>query len=108
MSKKVIPQIFIDKFGHDLIKKAQDYPINKITIISLRENPIKIRSTILDDEREFHLIIDEEKREIFHDCPSFLIHSNKEDKICIHIIKILLSIDQEPHLSYCSGMSGKS
>ena len=104
MSKKVIPQIFIDKFGHNLIKKAQDYPINKITIIFLRENPIKIRCTILDDEREFHLIIDEEKREIFHDCPSFLIHSNKEDKICIHIIKLLLSIDQELSLKIINNL----
>lgn len=95
MSRKVIPQLIIDKFGLDLVKKAQDYPINKLTIISLRKDPIKIRSTILDDEREFHLIIDEKKKEIFHDCPSFLIHSNREDKMCIHIIKLLLSVDLE-------------
>ena len=64
--------------------------MNKLTIISLKKYPIKIRSTILDDEREFHLIIDEEKKEIFHDCPSFLIHSNKDDKVCVHIIKLLI------------------
>ncbi|TFG14586.1 MAG: hypothetical protein EU531_08970 [Promethearchaeota archaeon] len=95
MSKRVISQIIIDRFGLDLLKKAQDYPINKLTIISLTENPIKIRSTILDDEREFHLIIDEKKKEIFHDCPSFLIHSNKQDKICIHILRLLLSVEQQ-------------
>lgn len=97
MSNRVISQIIIDRFGQDLLNKAQDYPNNKLTIISLKTYPIKIRSTILDDEREYHLIIDEERMEIFHDCPSFLIHSTKEDKICIHMIKLLISI--EPELS---------
>ncbi|TFF63455.1 MAG: hypothetical protein EU521_01625 [Promethearchaeota archaeon] len=49
----------------------------------------------MDEEREFHLIINEDQNEIFHDCPSFLIHSEKKDKICVHIIKLLLSLDQE-------------
>ncbi len=97
MSKNVIYQTIIDRFGQDLFNKAQDYPNTKLTIISLKDHPIKIRSTILDDEREFHIIIDEAKNEIFHDCPLFLIHSNREDKICIHIIKLLLSL--EPELS---------
>ncbi len=94
MPKNVVYQIITERFGQDLLNKAQDYPNNKLTIISLKENPIKIRSTILDDEREFHLIIDEKNNEIFHDCPSFLIHSNKEDKICIHIIKLLITIEE--------------
>jgi hypothetical protein len=98
MSKKEIHQIILDKFGQNLLNKAQDYPNNKLTIISSRDYPIKIRSTILDEEREFHLIIDEEENEIFHDCPSFLIHNNKEDKICIHIIKLLIAV--EPEISF--------
>ena len=97
MLKNVIYQTIIDRFGQDLFTKAQDYPNTKLTIITLKDHPIKIRSTILDDEREFHIIIDEAKNEIFHDCPLFLIHSNREDKICIHVIKLLLSL--EPELS---------
>jgi hypothetical protein len=46
----------------------------------------------LDNEREFHLIIDDGILEIFHDCPSFLIHAEREKKICIHLIKLLLII----------------
>jgi len=86
MKTKMLSEIIIEKFGLELYKKAQDFPNNKINIISLYERPIKIRSIVLDNDREFHLIINEKKGEIFHDCPTFLIHSEREDKICIHIL----------------------
>ena len=75
MSRKSIPNLIIDKFGLNLYKKSVKFLSNKINIFYLNDNPIKIRSIILDNEREYNLIIDEKKNEIFHDCPIFLIHS---------------------------------
>jgi hypothetical protein len=89
MSKNMLSEIIIERYGKDLYKKSVEFPKNKINIISLKEDPIKIRAIILDNEREYHLIIDDNKNEIFHDCPTFLIHSEIDDKICIHLIKLL-------------------
>ncbi|MFX0037322.1 MAG: hypothetical protein ACFE9I_17005 [Candidatus Hermodarchaeota archaeon] len=92
MVKKSISSLIIDKFGLNLYQKSIKFLTNKINIIDVKENPIHIRSIVLDNEREFHLIIDEKNNEIFHDCPSFLIQSEREKKVCIHLIKILLVI----------------
>ncbi|MFX1420654.1 MAG: hypothetical protein ACFE9N_17285, partial [Promethearchaeota archaeon] len=92
MVDKTVSSLIIDKFGITLYQKSLKFLSNKINLISIEEEPILIRSLILDDEREFHLIIDESKNEIFHDCPSFLIHSEKNKKICVHLIKLLLII----------------
>ncbi|MCK4381015.1 MAG: hypothetical protein KAW51_07730 [Candidatus Lokiarchaeota archaeon] len=92
MVKKSISSFIIDKFGLNLYQKSLRFLTNKINIIDVEEDPINIRSIILDNEREFHLIIDEKNNEIFHDCPSFLIHPEREKKICVHLIKFLLVI----------------
>ncbi|MFX0003307.1 MAG: hypothetical protein ACFE9J_07465 [Candidatus Hermodarchaeota archaeon] len=84
-----ISSLIIDKFGLNLYQKSLKFLSNKINLIKTEENPILIRSLILDNEREFHLIIDEMNKEIFHDCPSFLIYSEKTKKICVHLIKLL-------------------
>ncbi len=84
-----ISSLIIDKFGLNLYQKSLKFLSNKINLINIEEDPILIRSLILDNEREFHLIIDEKNNEIFHDCPSFLIHSEKNKKICVHLIKLL-------------------
>ena len=105
MKTKMLSEIIIEKFGLELYKKAQDFPNNKINIISLYERPIKIRSIVLDNDREFHLIINEKKGEIFHDCPTFLIHSEREDKICIHILKLLLTVKPSISLSIVNNFS---
>lgn len=91
-----ISNLVIEKFGLNLLQKSLKFPKNKINIFYLREEPLKIRSIILDNDREYHLIIDEKKAEIFHDCPLFLIHSEREKKICVHFIK-LLSIIKAQH-----------
>ncbi len=95
MTNKSIPSLIIDKFGLNLYQKSLKFLSNKINIFYLREEPIKIRSVILDNEREYHLIIDEIKSEIYHDCPSFLIHSEREKKICVHLIKLFLIIKDQ-------------
>ncbi len=92
MTKKLLSEIVIERYGKGLYKKSVEFPKNKINIISLKEDPIKIRAIILDNEREYHLIINDNKKEIFHDCPTFLIHSETEDKICIHLIKLLTMV----------------
>jgi hypothetical protein len=98
MKKKELTDKIIKEYGTELYNKAKNFPNNKINLVSFKEIPVKIRSLILDNEREFHLIIDEKQLEIFHDCPSFLIHSELRDKICVHIIKLLLSI--HPSISF--------
>jgi len=92
MVKKSLSSLIIDKFGLNLYQKSLKFLTNKINIIDIEEDPIKVRSTVLDNEREFHLVIDEMNNEIFHDCPSFLIHPEREKKVCVHLIKILLVI----------------
>ncbi|MFX0042720.1 MAG: hypothetical protein ACFE8L_07395 [Candidatus Hodarchaeota archaeon] len=92
MTKTSLSKKIINEFGDKLYQKSFNFPNNKINIIYLREQPIKIRSIILDNEREFHLIIDEKNGEIFHDCPLFLIHSERSEKICVHLIKLLMII----------------
>ena len=92
MVKRSISSLIIDKFGLNLYQKSLKFLSNKVNIIEIKEDPLFIRSLILDNEREFHLIIDDWNNEIFHDCPAFLIHSEREKKICIHLLKLLLFI----------------
>ncbi len=92
MVKKSISSLIIEKFGLNLYQKSLKFLTSKVNIIDIQEDPILIRSLILDYEREFHLIVDNRNNEIFHDCPAFLIHSEREKKICIHLIKLLLVI----------------
>ena len=94
MVAKSPSEIIIQEFGEKIYQKAVDFPYNKINLILIKKDPIKIRSIILEEEREFHLIIDQEKREIFHDCPSFLIYSEKKEKICVHFLKLMLIIEE--------------
>ncbi len=94
MNNKALSEIINSKFSENLYRKSLDFPKNKIKFISLRKDPIKIRSIILDNDREFHLIIDEKNLEIFHDCPKFLIHTERDDKICNHIIRVITLLDE--------------
>lgn len=94
MDNKSLSELLIDKFGLNLYKKSFEFPTNKITIIQLEENPILLKAIISDEDREFHIIIDELNFEIFHDCPTFLIYTQIEDKICIHLLKILLILKE--------------
>ena len=93
MNKKEISELITEMFNNEKYQKALEFPNNKINIISFRDSPFKLRVLILDNDREFHLIIDEKKMEIFHDCPTFLIKINDKEKICPHLIKILLILD---------------
>ncbi|MFX1401643.1 MAG: hypothetical protein ACFE8V_10435 [Promethearchaeota archaeon] len=94
MDEKILSDLLINKFGTNLYKKSYDFPSNKITIIKLEENPLNIKAIISDEDREFHVIIDENSYEIFHDCPTFLIHTELKDKICIHILKLFLILKE--------------
>ena len=76
MTKKLISEIISERFGFEKYKESVKFPINKINIISLKENPIEIRAIIFDEEREYHLIIDERRYEIFHDCDVFFSGSD--------------------------------
>ena len=93
MDEKIFLNKIKERFDQDLLKKAIEFPRNLINIIKFERNPLEIRTIILDNEREYHLIIDESKSEIFHDCPTFLIYSDLKDKFCIHIISLLVNID---------------
>ncbi|MHA2036121.1 MAG: hypothetical protein ACW98X_06790 [Promethearchaeota archaeon] len=92
MTEKPISSTIIEKFGLDFYQKSLKFPSNKINIFFIRDEPLKIRSVILDNDREYHLIIDEKNNEIFHDCPLFLIHSERDKKVCVHLIKLLMSV----------------
>jgi len=95
MTKKSFSNQLIDKFSLDLYQRSLKFPRNKINIFYLRDHPFKVRSIILDNDREYHLIINEIKKEIFHDCPLFLIHSERDKKLCVHFIKLLLIIKEK-------------
>ncbi|MBY9002983.1 MAG: hypothetical protein KGD73_03340 [Candidatus Lokiarchaeota archaeon] len=95
MTNNKLPDLFLELFDEKRIKKASEFPNNKISIISCNDDPIQIRSLVLDNDREFHIIIDEKKNEIFHDCPTFLFENERNEKICIHIIKLLLLLKDD-------------
>ena len=94
MTINTLSETLKERFGENLLLKAIEFPSNMVNFISIRDNPLKIRAVVLDNDREFHLIINKAKGEIFHDCPSFLIHSEKEQKVCIHFLKLLLLIKE--------------
>ncbi len=94
MNYNSLSNLLIEKFGKDNYEQAENFPINKISIISIKKDPIKISAMILDNEREFHIIINQKKKEIYHDCPFFLIHSEFKEKMCIHIIKLFLMMNE--------------
>ncbi len=95
MSINSISERIIKEYGLKVYNQASNIPNNKINIIYLKKEPkIKIRAIIFDNDRESHLIINEKKAEIFHNCP-FVIQSLKEEKVCIHLIKILTIIKED-------------
>ncbi|MGV9197591.1 MAG: hypothetical protein ACOC4M_01970 [Promethearchaeia archaeon] len=95
MTEKSLSTIIIEIFGERKYKKAQNFSENMINIIKFQKDPLEIRAIILENERELHLIIDEDANEIYHDCPNFLIHMEQEDKICPHFLKLLLILDSK-------------
>ncbi|GAG93534.1 unnamed protein product, partial [marine sediment metagenome] len=97
MTKKLISEIISEKFGVEKYKESVEFPINKINIISLKENPIEIRAIIFDEEREYHLIIDGRRNEIFHDCDVFFSGIDIDKKACPHLLTLLLMV--EPSIS---------
>lgn len=94
MPESKLKTLVIRKLGEDLFKKAKSFPNNNVNIISSQENPLFIRAIFFDNERDFHLIIDEERKEIFHDCPSFLIYSSIDKKLCKHFLKLLFLLKE--------------
>jgi len=104
-SKSELKANIIKRVGESLFKKAKDFPNNNIKIISIQNDPLFVRALFFDNEREFHIIIDEEKREIFHDCPSFLIYSNIEKKLCKHLLKLFLILKQEKSLEIIKNLN---
>ncbi|MFW9824418.1 MAG: hypothetical protein ACFFE4_15850 [Candidatus Thorarchaeota archaeon] len=97
MTQKSISERLRDKYGNSLYQKSLKFPRNKIYIYFIRKEPLKIRSIIVDNDREYLLVIDDKKNEIFHDCPLFRIHSEKEKKICVHFIRLISILN--PQLS---------
>ncbi|MHA1670912.1 MAG: hypothetical protein ACTSV5_10085 [Promethearchaeota archaeon] len=94
MTNNKLLKIIVEIFGKDRVTKAAELTNNKISIISCSDDPIQIRCLVLDNDREFHIIINEKKKEIFHDCPTFLFESERNEKICIHIIKLFLLLKE--------------
>jgi len=92
MTKKSISEIISERFGVEIYKESVKFPKNKINIISLKENLIEIRAIIFDEDREYHLIIDEKRKEIFHDCDVFFSGMDIDKKACPHLIKLLLMV----------------
>ena len=90
MTINKLHDIFLELFDEERVIKASEFPNNKISIISCSDDPIQIRSLVLDNDREYHIIINENEKEIFHDCSTFLFESERNEKICIHIIKLFL------------------
>ena len=76
-----------ETFGQALFTMANKFIDSQINIIQDIEAPIDFRAIVLDDNnREFHIIINEKNSFIFHDCPYFL----KKNSPCFHIVKSLL------------------
>ncbi len=94
IEEEKLDSLLKEKFGKDLLNKTKDFPNNIVNIIDIKENPIDIKTIVLENEREYHLNISEETKQIYHDCPSFLIYSEPSKKICVHLVKVLLIIEK--------------
>ncbi len=101
MKKKKISETIITNFGQDLYERALELFDRKIRFLIIKENPLEIRCIIFEKDQIFHLIIDERKHKIYHDCPSILFNQTfPGEPICIHIIKVLLLIDENITMNF--------
>jgi hypothetical protein len=98
VNSEIIENLVKKEFGNKIFKKSLNLSTNSIKIIEYLYDPMKLRSIIFENEREFHLIIDDSKMEIFHDCPTFLIYSDRNKKICHHLIKVLTLLNPKDSL----------
>jgi len=55
--KNKLAKIIVELFDEKKVTKASESPNNKINIISCSDDPIQIRSLVLDNDRDFHIII---------------------------------------------------
>ena len=95
MSGKEVSQIIQVNFGKDNYERALSITDN-IRILFLNRKPLEIRCIIFEKDLIFHLIINEKKLKIYHDCPSVLFNQTfTEGNICLHFIKLFLLVDYE-------------
>jgi len=80
-------------FGEEISQKALDFRDDIFKIIMLKEEPLEIRVVIYDKEMVYHIIIDENKQLIYHECPSIQTNQTFHDKLCLHLIKLTLTIE---------------
>lgn len=84
-------------FGDDLYEKAQSFPNDNFKILLLREDPFQIRAVIFEKANIYHIIVEESLDKIYHECPSILMNETIEGKLCVHLIKLILTI--KPNLA---------
>ena len=57
-------------FGSAICEQANKIQKEQFKILSIKENPVKIRAIIFEKAKPIHIVIDEQYKVIFHDCPS--------------------------------------
>jgi len=94
MSDKEIAEIIQVNFGKENYERALSIPENTIKILLLKENPLEIRCLIFEKELIYHLIIDEKRLKLFHNCPSILFKQTfTGNDVCLHFVKLFLLLD---------------
>jgi len=82
-------------FGKEIYGKIKEIPDDRIKILDIIKDPLKIRALIFERGNLYHLIIDDKNKTIYHDCPSFLMNESFEGKNCLHIIKLLFLLEKD-------------
>jgi len=89
--KSRISEYISTYFGSVICEKANEIQNDLLNILSIKENPTKIRAIIFEKGNPIHIVIDEKNKVIFHDCLSFF--NPEENYPCAHLTKLLLAIN---------------
>lgn len=92
MEERKESDYLITYFGDDLYEKVQFFSNDNFKILLLREEPLQIRVVIFEKWNIYHIIVEENLTMIYHECPSILMKETFEEKLCLHLIKLILSI----------------
>lgn len=96
MEERKRSDYLITYFGDDLYEKVQNFSNDNFKILLLREEPLQIRVVIFEKTNIYHIIVEESLPKIYHECPSILMNETFEGKLCIHLIKLILTIKPNP------------
>ncbi|TFF87418.1 MAG: hypothetical protein EU550_03280, partial [Promethearchaeota archaeon] len=85
----------ITYLGENICQKALNLPDDNFKIVYLKKQPLEIRVIIFEKQMIYHIVIDELKNLVYHECPSINTNHTFHGDFCLHLIKLILSIEPD-------------